>query len=360
MKRVFITDLEGPISKNDNAFEITAHTIPQGEGFFTIISRYDDVLADVVKKPGYKAGDTLKLILPFLKAYGETNESIKKYSAEHILLIAGAKKALQSINSAMPSYIVSTSYEQYVHALCELIGFPKKNAYCTKLDLDKYSISPSEITRLKEVKEEILQMPVIEIPKGAKSLNDFPPELREAVKRLDEIFWSEIPMTTVGRILEEVNPVGGFEKVNAVQDIIEKIGTGLADVMYVGDSITDAPVFQNVRASGGLTVSFNGNAYAIREAEIAVMSENAVVTAILADVFNKSGKEGVLGLVKEWDSTALKRFGAEESLYQWASELYPQRLPAVEIITDENRNILSEKSSAFRKSVRGVGIGALG
>ncbi|MFQ6074292.1 MAG: hypothetical protein ACE5KC_03635, partial [Candidatus Bathyarchaeia archaeon] len=68
-QRVFISDCEGPISKNDNAFELATHFIPEGDSFFTLISRYDDILADIVKKPGYKAGDTLKLILPFLKAY---------------------------------------------------------------------------------------------------------------------------------------------------------------------------------------------------------------------------------------------------------------------------------------------------
>ncbi len=69
MKRIFVSDCEGPISKNDNAFELAAHFIPEGEKLFTNISKYDDVLADVLQKPGYTAGSTLKLILPFFKAY---------------------------------------------------------------------------------------------------------------------------------------------------------------------------------------------------------------------------------------------------------------------------------------------------
>ena len=75
-KRVFVTDCEGPISKNDNAFELAAHFIPDGDRFFANISKYDDVLADVVKKEDYKAGDTLRLILPFLKAYGANDKRI--------------------------------------------------------------------------------------------------------------------------------------------------------------------------------------------------------------------------------------------------------------------------------------------
>ena len=67
LKRVFISDCEGPISKNDNAYELTARFVPDGDKLFAVISKYDDVLADVLKKPSYNAGDTLKLILPFLK-----------------------------------------------------------------------------------------------------------------------------------------------------------------------------------------------------------------------------------------------------------------------------------------------------
>ncbi|MEM2819977.1 MAG: hypothetical protein QXF31_02230, partial [Candidatus Bathyarchaeia archaeon] len=86
MMRIFVTDCEGPVSKNDNAFELSSWLIPKGDRFFTLISRYDDVLADIVKRPGYKAGDTLKLIVPFLKAYGATNGLMKKFSMETLLL----------------------------------------------------------------------------------------------------------------------------------------------------------------------------------------------------------------------------------------------------------------------------------
>lgn len=43
MKRIFISDCEGPISKNDNAFELSSNFIPNGDKLFTNISKYDDV-----------------------------------------------------------------------------------------------------------------------------------------------------------------------------------------------------------------------------------------------------------------------------------------------------------------------------
>ncbi|MEM2939288.1 MAG: hypothetical protein QXU95_03315, partial [Candidatus Bathyarchaeia archaeon] len=130
MMKIFVTDCEGPISKNDNAFELSCWLIPNGDKFFTQISRYDDILADIVKRPGYKAGDTLKLIAPFLKAYGATNERMRRFSSETLLVVPGAGEALHYIRSIMPSFIVSTSYEPYINALCDAIDFPKENVYC--------------------------------------------------------------------------------------------------------------------------------------------------------------------------------------------------------------------------------------
>ena len=64
-KKFFVSDCEGPISINDNAFELSSHFIEDGDKFFEIVSRYDDVLADVLKRQGYNAGGTLKLYYPF-------------------------------------------------------------------------------------------------------------------------------------------------------------------------------------------------------------------------------------------------------------------------------------------------------
>lgn len=358
-QRVFVTDCEGPISKNDNAFELCTHFIPNGASFFALISKYDDVLAEVVNKPGYKAGDTLKLILPFLKAYGATNQNIKEYSSRHVLLVLGAKETLRFVSDIMSSFIVSTSYEQYIDSLCDLTGFPFANVYCTRLDIDKYQTKENETRRLKELSEEISAMPMIEIPEGAESIRDFSNQDRKTITRLDEIFWKEIPRMASGRMLEEVNPVGGYEKANAVQDIVKKLNVNLSNVMYVGDSITDVSPFQLVREHGGLTVSFNGNSYAIREAEIAVLSGNTIVTSVFADAFNKHGREGAIKLAKDWSDAALSKY-VDSSLREQVIKLWTKKLPHVEIISNANRARLAKESSIFRKTVRGEAVGKLG
>lgn len=358
--RIFVTDCEGPISKNDNAFELTSNFVPKGDRFFTLVSKYDDVLADVVKKPGYKAGDTLRLILPFLKAYGATNDRIREYSSRNVLLVPGARDTLRFVKKLMPSFIVSTSYEQYISSLCQLTGFPYENTYCTRLNMDKYEIDKEDTKRLRELQGEISALPMIEIPKNSRSLNDFSQRDQKTIQLLDEIFWEEIGRMESGRMLREVNPVGGSEKAKAVKDITEKLEAGLDQVMYVGDSITDAQPLRLVRENGGLTVSFNGNDYAVREAEIAVLSGNTTVTSVLAETFNRSGKNYTFKLVEEWNPRGLKKYCDNPALREQMLALYPDIFPQVERIIADNRERLKRESSLFRKTVRGEAIGKLG
>jgi energy-converting hydrogenase A subunit R len=360
MKKVFISDCEGPISKNDNAFELTAHYVPKGEQLFTVISRYDDVLAEVVKKPGYKAGDTLKLILPFLKAYGVTNRKMRSFSAKTLLLIANVKESLVFTRKIAHTFIVSTSYEHYIRALCQAINFPFKNVYCTKVKMDKYLLSQEERDKLRELAAEIAKMPVIEIPKGAGSIQDFPKQHQQVIRRLDEIFWEEIAKMEIGKVFNKVNPVGGREKAEAVMQIAKNLGVSLSEVVYVGDSITDVEAFKKVRNSGGLTISFNGNEYAIREAEIAIMSEKALVTPLLTAVFCKFGKQGVFELVNNWSFERLRELDVDTELKNKFFEAYSEKLPRVEVVTAANMERLAKESTTFRKTIRGEAIGRLG
>jgi len=360
VKRVFISDCEGPISKNDNAFEVTSHYVPDGDKLFTVISRYDDVLADVLKRPGYKAGDTLKLILPFLKAYDLTDQKTQEFSAQSLVLIPNVKDTLQYVRNIAHFFIVSTSYEHYIKALCQALKFPYENTYCTRVSIDKYSITEEEKARLKKLAREISQMPIIEIPTQAKSLNDLPEEHRKTIQRLDKIFWKEIANLESGKIFHEVNPIGGREKADAVKDATERVGLDLTSVMYVGDSITDVEAFRLVKENDGLAVSFNGNQYAIKNAEIAVLSENSIVTAIIADVFCRFGKQETISLVEDWCREALKKGSVSQDLLKRLFKLYPRDLPKVKIITSENMEILAKESSEFRKKVRGEKIGRLG
>lgn len=358
MKRIFASDCEGPISKNDNAYEITAHYIPNGGRLFTVISRYDDILADLIKREGYKAGDTLKLILPFLKAYGVTDKMMEEFSAKSLILIPNSKETLAYIKQIAPAFIVSTSYEHYLRALCKYMGFPYENVFCTKVSLDKYELSQSERQRLIGLANEIANMPIINIPKEAKCLGDLPELYRDVFKRLDEIFWEEIAEMTIGKIFNEVNPVGGREKAGAIIQICEKLNTNLGDVVYVGDSITDVEALTLVRDNGGLAIAFNGNRYAVKNADIAILSETGLAIAVVTELFLRHGKDVTLKVLGKWSEKTLREWGVSETLLQKIR--INKRIAKISVVKENNIELLIEESEAFRKMVRGEAVGGLG
>jgi energy-converting hydrogenase A subunit R len=360
VKRVFISDCEGPISKNDNAFELAANFIPNGDKLFTNISKYDDVLADVLHRQGYTAGSTLKLILPFFKAYGVTDRQMEEFSAKNIILIANSQTTLRHVQTIADAFIVSTSYEHYIKALCKVVDFPYKNTYCTKVSLDKCAITPQEKDRLKDIAQEIAQMNTIEIPTVAKTIKDFSPSNQAVIARLDEIFWNSIPKMFVGKFIFDIVTVGGEQKAESIRHAVQHLSVKLSDVMYVGDSITDIEAFSLVRAGGGLTVSFNGNSYAVKNAEVAVLSESNIVTAVIADIFCRFGKERAISVLQSWSLDGLRNGGADPALTTQFSNLYTNGLPKVQIVTPQNMETLTKESSEFRKKVRGVAIGTLG
>ena len=356
MKRQFNTDCEGPISKNDNAFEIAQQFIPRGGKFFAKLSKYDDFLADIAKKPGYKAGDTLRLILPFFKAYGITDSLIKEFSAENILLISCAGIVLKYIHNIMPCFIISTSYRPYIKALCEVIGFPDETTYCTELAIDKYKIPETEIKYLKKLHHEILDLPSIEIPPSATIRDDLASESLKCIDRLDKIFWEELPNMKSGRMLEEVNPIGGSEKAEAIKKSCEITGVELSNVMYAGDSITDSEAMKLVKNAGGIAVSFNGNRYAIREAQVVCISPNALILAALAKIFNEGGTENIISLISDWES---QKFAIEDFIKPELTE-FSVKDTTLNLTKDDDIEKLIEESESFRKKVRGEKLGRLG
>ena len=336
--RQFVTDCEGPISLNDNAFELAGAFIPSGEELFAKLSRYDDYLADIVKKPGYKAGDTLRLIIPFFKAYGLTTSMMEEYSRKHVFLVPRAAAVLKDIYEEMPSFIISTSYAPYIRALCATANFPFENTYCTKIDIDAYQLEPEEKEVIIGFKEEIDALPKIEIPQEAASFDELPEETRRTVKRLQVMFWEEFPAMHAGSLLTSVDPIGGREKARALDDSLLRTGVKLADVMFVGDSITDVQAFEEVKNSDGLAVSFNGNRYAIMAADIALYAENADIIGKVAGAFAEGGKEAVFTLLRSLDQSTMEKINARGAV----------------ILSESNIDVVVGRSEAVRKKIRGI------
>ncbi len=343
------SDCEGPLSLNDNAFELCAAFLPRGEKFFTQVSRYDDYLADIEKRPGYKGGDTLKLIIPFLILFGLGKEKIKNFSQRTLVLLEDGK-LLTKIS--FPAFLISTSYSEYALEVARVVGIPEENVYSTFVEWDKYKLSLKEKEKLGLFYQEILNLPPIKISAEAKNLNDLSEGSRRAIKRLDEIFFQEIPSLKVGRVFWEVSPVGGEEKARALADSQKKTGIPFEKIVYFGDSLTDKQALEKVRKEGGLAVAVNANRYALKEAELAVLTSSVYPLVLIAWILNEKGKEGIF---QHLGGEKLKSLSLPSFLRKKDYKDY--KIVDLKKVSWQD---FYQESEAFRRKLRGEKIGSLG
>jgi energy-converting hydrogenase A subunit R len=356
------TDCEGPLALNDNAFELCREFLkPHGDRFFRQVNRYDDYLADIARRKEFNAGDTLKLILPFLKARGLSNDLMREFSSRSIQLVTGAEETYKFVHRFdFPIFAISTSYRQFAEAVGSRLGFKTEQIFCTELDLDHYRLAKSEAAELARLEEEILAAPDLELPPGAGSLAELAEPVQEAIARLDRIFWECLPEMGIGVILKEVNPLGGPEKAKAVSDSLTRSGCKLADTIYVGDSITDVQAFEAVRAGGGLAISFNGNHHAVKAAEVVVVSDCAWPIALLTAIFRLWGKEGVLEVAAPETRAKSRALVLPEEMIEPIAMGLQGHTFNLYLSNNPLRDKIIKESETMQARLRGAAIAALG
>ena len=127
-------DLEGPLSPQDNAYEVIGR-VPRGHELFERLSRYDDLLT-LAGREGYEPGDTLKLLVPFLLANGLKEAHVREVSAR-ASLVPGAVETVAALHErGLPVVVISTSYCQHAHTVAARLGIPAARVACTRLPLD--------------------------------------------------------------------------------------------------------------------------------------------------------------------------------------------------------------------------------
>ncbi|MDP3879912.1 MAG: hypothetical protein Q8Q07_06390 [Dehalococcoidales bacterium] len=252
-------DLEGPLSPQDNAYDLMK-LFPDGDRIFEVINRYDDLLV-LEGREDYEAGDTLALIVPFLVLHGITEADISGLAAR-ATLTGEAEKLISWLEySGWKVFCITTTYQQYAIHITQKLGIFAHRVACTTFPLDKLrvALSPEESSLLKQAEQEILAL--------------HPPTDDARIKQsLDSFFREKLPNTPIGKAIKQVRPVGGQRKLDALNKFAEKEAQPLARWVVVGDSITDAEMLQAVEAAGGLAVAFNASRYALPYATMGLAS----------------------------------------------------------------------------------------
>ncbi|NLI73209.1 MAG: hypothetical protein GX369_00335 [Euryarchaeota archaeon] len=349
----FISTVEGSISLNDNACELCSNFIKDGNKLFKTISAYDHILSNVAKRPNHKIENTLCLILPFLKAYNVTDMATLEFSRRNIMTIPGVRKTMRFVQEFMTPFIIATSYEHYVSAVCDAISFPIENVYCTALELDSLDIGMHEAEILKNTAREIVNLNLSYVPYSVKSMDDLSPQDLDIIQRLDEIFLEELTDLSSYSLISDVNPLGNEEKASVILDSRRRSGISLEDTCYVGSSMTDVNSFQLVRDGHGLTISFNGDEYALEEAEFALISENTVAISVLTEVFHKRGLDGVNDLAEDWTMRGLREMSTVNPyLLKEFERTFSSNMPVLTKVSKDNIETLARQGTIALNSIR--------
>jgi len=259
MANLICFDLEGPLSPQDNAYELMK-LFPNGDKIFEVISRYDDLLT-LEEREDYEPGDTLALIVPFLILHNISGENIAELAAK-AELTGGAEKLISWLqSSSWKVFCISTSYEQYAYHITQKLGIYAHNVACTAFPLDKLraTLNPEEKKLMQKAEDDILTMKPVDDDDKIK-------------QSLDKFFWEQLPATELGKAIREVKPVGGRRKVAALNKFAEKYMEPLSNWVVIGDSITDFRMLQAVEEAKGLAIAFNANEYALPYASMSLAS----------------------------------------------------------------------------------------
>ena len=118
--------------------------------------------------------------------------------------------------------------------------------------------------------------------------------------------------------------------------------------------------------NNGVSISFNGNEYPLKVAEIAIVSPSAVATAVIADVYANNDKDKVLEFINDYNSLIdLKKLFTDYNIDSQIKEKFfsvfeSVGYPIIKIITEENFDEILKVSKEMRNNIRGQDIGGLG
>ncbi len=332
---IVFTDWEGPWVLTDFAYECAAAFL-NNPSFFERLSQYDDYLAFVKRKEDYCVGDSLKLLAPFLVATDVTSKDLYMLSEKVVQFIPDCKYVSKSFTSKYRVVVVSSAYHVFLNVSTSLIEF-NAEIWATKFVPEFYKINDKDKSEIIKAIDIIANLPKIEIKNG--EIQD--DRSKKSIRWLDNFFWNYLVNSSAGNILKEVKAIGGKRKKEIIRKYVEE--NNVQDPIFIGDSISDSEALKWVKEIG-FAISFNGNKFAVKNSNIAVISDSAYAHIILIDTIARFGFKGVK-MLSQGDYGFLN-----DKLRDIAKKIL------IEVyLTDEiDINMLISKSEKIRRKLRGI------
>lgn len=354
-EKMFICSSRGFLTRNDPLMDLCERYIDNGRKFLNVLRRYDDLITYVLGREEATAGSSVKWAVPFLKAFGATDNGVYRWCSDHLEMMPNAESTMRYITNLMPSNIMTSAYEHCMMPVMDRIDAPECNLTCTSMSLDQANLGRIESRKLREIAYEIA---ALRIPQTVYEIN-VPMEVDPAdvriIKRLDALFQNEIPSMTAMSLMESIEPMNSFKKGYTLMNMRRETNIDFNGTVIVGSEQTDFQMMDIVRDNDGLSIAFNGSEFAVRGCNVCVMSNDTTVVSVLTQEFFDGGIQSVTDLVSNWDRGYLRKYAtADRNLLDRMLDDHPRKLPEVILVDNSNVDEVSKRSDAYRKKLLGA------
>jgi len=348
--RQFICGCHGFLTPTNSTRDLCARYMRDGGRVFDVLSRYEEVASMFLRSEKDDGNGIIKMIVPLLRAHGVTDHGAYTFFKENLRLMPGAGQAMRYLRDLEPCFINTGALDHQMMNVTELLGIPMTNVNCSQASFDSVDISKQEGKELRDLAAKLARMDPDEIGFTEEEGGT------RAMGIIDAVIAERIPEMDLFNDLSNIVSIGANEKSYTLLEIRNQTSVDFDSTFYAGSGHSDHLAMDIVRDTGGLAVSFNGCADVVCTSNIAVISPDSTVVAVLAAEFYDGGIESVHELVDEWTLDHLrKKEGPDRHLLDELLRTSGRRLPEVARVTLDNMEELTERSEAYRKRLTDPG-----
>lgn len=297
-------DLGGPLKQPQIINELL-QLVPDSNKVLEIAERYDEQLL-ITETPEYEPGDIQVIMLIILLLLGDVKEvDITRVASESTLTPGALDLVTGLLTDGWRIFCISTECEQYAIHITHKLGIYAHNVASTLLPLDnmRTSLTMQETTVFRQAIDSIVSL----------NSND----IAQIKQTMGKFFSIVLPTTAIGKQIQQIKPVRGHRKTDALKRFAEKYQEPLSKWVVVGDSVADADILKQVDSQGGLAIAFNGGSHTLSSATMSLASTHISDLKDILQAWQKGGRKEAKRLVQEKE----KRGGTGDRAYfHWLEE----------------------------------------
>jgi predicted HAD superfamily phosphohydrolase len=312
MSNCIAFDLGGTLTKLERTRDLML--VPDGMKIFEIIGRYDEILIKA-QTPGYESGDIpIRLLFALFLLDSVSEVDITRAATERALTPGAIDLVTGLLTDGWRVFCITNAHEAYAIHITHKFGIYAHNIASTPFPLDslRATLTETDITLFKRLRENIL----------ALSHTD---EAR-IKQTLDAFLEKDLPTSTIGKLIQQIQPVNGSRKTEALKRFSKKYQEPLSKWVVVGNGTADAHMLAEVHREGGLAIAFNADIQALSQATISLASTHLIDLKDVLAAWKRGQRRETKWIVQEKER---RKGTGDRANFHWLAERDRTRLDDV-------------------------------